>query len=75
MVSTRELRADYKSGPLRWQSQNRRAARAKKDRQFEGFPGEVALGRLISRRLSASRFKFCALFSSPNSEFLIPWRS
>jgi hypothetical protein len=75
MILLRELRADYKSGPQRWQPQNRRAARTPKARQFEGFLSKVALGNLISRRFSASCFKFCALFSSPNSEFLISWRS
>jgi hypothetical protein len=75
MIATRELRADYKSWPVRWQSQNYKSARAEKARQFEAFLNKAASGQSSSRCLSASRFKFCALFSSLNSEFLISWRS
>jgi hypothetical protein len=40
MVSTRELRADYKIGPPGWQSQNRRAGVGEKTGQFKGLSGE-----------------------------------
>jgi hypothetical protein len=43
MISTRELRVDYKSGSLRWQPQNRRAVRIPQARQFDGFLNKVAL--------------------------------
>jgi hypothetical protein len=39
MVSTRELRADYKIGPPGWQSQNRRAGVGEKTGQFKGLSG------------------------------------
>jgi hypothetical protein len=44
MVSTRELRADYKTGPPNWQSQNRRAGAGEKTGQYKGLPGEKAFG-------------------------------
>jgi hypothetical protein len=69
MILTRELHADCKGGPPRWQPQNRGAVRTKNTSQFKGFLNKAALGRLSRHRFSASRRKFCALFSGPNSEF------